>query len=111
MISQKYPKFIKNNNDVYFILNDAVNVNIREKTFIKLIYNIKRLHPNFQISVLTFLKVAKRGHVNALSLLSNHIDRRIWSGIDVSDEIKKINSYPAKSIDYLNEFFQSISST
>lgn len=110
MISQKYPKFIKNNNDVYFILNDAVNVNVKEGTFIKLIHNIRKLHPQFMISVLTFLKVAKRGYVNALMLLSSHIDRRIWSGIDVNNEIKNINSYPAKSIDYLNEFFQSTSS-
>lgn len=109
MISQRYPKFIKNDNDVYFILNDAVNVNIKEGTFIKLIYNIKRLHPQFMISFLTFLKVAKKGYTNVLSLLSKHIDRRIWPGMDVYNEIKNINSYPAKSIDYLNEFFQSSS--
>lgn len=107
MIRQNYPRFIKGDNDVYFILNDAINVSIKESVFMGLIRNIKKCRPRFEISMLTFLKITKNGYVRAARSIAKHINKKIWTGKDVNAEIQNIDEYPAKSINYLNEFFQS----
>lgn len=92
LVAKKYPiKIKKHNDEIYHIMNDTLNMTIMTETmFGMLMCNILSAYKYTKISLLTYIRILKRGYYQVCKKMECYVDVHIWNGRELQNELDQL---------------------